>query len=366
MKRQAIVFVAAGDQQLLPISVAKKIGFAVVAIDKNLEAVAFAVADEIINLSTYAAEPIIHKLKRLKESYNFRAVVTRSSGIPVVTTAAISKASGLRGVDIHGADSIIHKTKFARRCTECGIPAPENQSAASTKEIDWESIKYPAILKPSLGLVGQKGVFVVNNSTELLNKFDVALSAAYDNRVEIESYEEGDDVVLMAVVKDGNLKPVVLLDEMNKVDDCGEIHRVAFSMPSKYSGTESEKEIHKLSGQIIREFGIRNSPFLLSCKIREGALPAVIELHLDLGADKILDKLFPASTEFDFIRFALTCLTGGDISEFDPEDFTFKPCSVVYTPFHNEVAKDYEGINKDDSYGILPRKFSNDTLKFIC
>ena len=49
------------------------------------------------------------------------------------------------------------------------------------------------------------------------------------------------------------------------------------------------------SEQIVEKFGIQNSPFLLSCKISEYALLVVIELHLDLGGDKVLDKLFPVA-----------------------------------------------------------------------
>lgn len=304
--------------------------FSVIAVDRNPDAPAFEFVDEAICLSTYSAQPIIKELMRLSETYEFKAVLTRSSGMPVVTTAVISDALGLQNVDVEGARSIVHKTKFVKHCTEYDIPAPKNQSAVSTEDVDWKRIIFPAILKPSLGLIGQQGVCVVENKSQLLTKFDTVLSAAYDNRVEIESYEHGDDVVLMAVVKDGILKPVVLLDETNRVNDFGEIQRVAFSMPSKYSGSDSEQEVHHISHQIIEKFGVKNSPFLLSCKIRENAPPAVIELHLDLGADRILDNLFPASTEFDFIRFAITCLTGGDISEFDPKNFTFKPESIFY------------------------------------
>ena len=83
MQKGAIIFVAAGRQQLLPISVAKKMGFAVIAIDQNPQAPAFKVVDEAICLSAYRSEPIIGEIIALKESYDFRAVVTRSSGIPV-------------------------------------------------------------------------------------------------------------------------------------------------------------------------------------------------------------------------------------------------------------------------------------------
>ena len=69
MKKRAIVFVAAGKQQVLPIAIAKKMGFAVAAIDQNPEAAGFAIADEVLNLGTYKAEPIIYELNQLKKSY---------------------------------------------------------------------------------------------------------------------------------------------------------------------------------------------------------------------------------------------------------------------------------------------------------
>ena len=105
------------------------------------------------------------------------------------------------------------------------------------------------------------------------------------------------------------------------------------------------------SEQIVEKFGIQNSPFLLSCKISEYALLVVIELHLDLGGDKVLDKLFRVSTKFDFIRFAITCLTDGDIHGFVPKDYDFKAL-FDYLQFLQRLHANTRGMSGDKRESI--------------
>lgn len=354
MKKKAVINLVAGEQQQLVIRKASEMGYAVIAIDRDPQASGFAFADEKICLSAYEPQPIIDRLQSFLNSYEFKGVLTRSSGPAVISAAMIAQAFELPGVKPQVAKTVVYKSDFIGTCHRLSIPAPKHQVVCGDENLNLNEIEFPCIVKPSLGLVGQRAVRVVRSETELRLAFPGALAGAHDRRVVIESFIPGRDVVLMAVVKDAVLEPVVLLDEMNHLTELGEIQRIAFSVPSIYSDTETEKQIHNIGRQIIQRFGIGNSPFLLSCKVRAGKPPVVIELHLDLGADKVLDKLLPASADFDFIRFTISSMTGMDIRTFDPEGAIFKPFSIYYNPFHLELTTNDDAIFYDDSCGIFP------------
>ena len=341
MRRSALIIVAAGPQQLLVIRKAREMGFAVIAVDRNPEAPGFAYASDKIHLSTYEPEPIIAQLRALADSvdcsspYDFQGVITRSSGLPVITTATIAQAFELPGVAPEVARTVVFKSKFMARCTEAGIPAPKHQVACHLEEIAWEQIEYPCVLKPSLGLVGQQGVQIAHGPQELRVKFAAALQASYEGWVEIESWVPGRDVILMAMASKGSLIPVVLLDEINVVSNSGRIKRQGIAIPSAFTGTKAEERIHQLAQDIVTTLGIGTTPFLLSCRCEDEGLPRVIEVHLDLGADRILDELLPASTDFDFVGFAIQIMTGRrpSVSSVEPlsvPSISFSPRKIIF------------------------------------
>jgi len=287
-------------------------GWSVIAVDCNPEAPGFALADEQIVLSTYAAEPIIAKLRDLVGDYDIRGVINRSSGPPVVTAAYICQALSLPGIPPQAAATIVNKAAFMTACAQLGIPAPCHQAVRSLSEVNWEVVRYPAVLKPSLSLVGKSGVYLVEHKDALLARFSNVQAMSYNDLVEIEEFIQGRDVGLIAMVSQGELLPVVMLDEFNKLDCEAPLRAIGLAIPSVFSGLIEEKRVHALGRKIIGAFGLDSgtTPFMMSCRCEKGGEPVVIEIHLDLGGDLILDELFPASTDFDFMKLVVEVMTG--------------------------------------------------------
>ena len=325
--QKSIISIAAGTNQVLPIRRAKDLGFRVLAVDRNPEAPGFALADEQIVLSTYEAEPIIAKLRDLIGDYDIQGVINRSSGPPVVTAAYICQALSLPGIPPQAAATIVNKASFMSACAQLGIPAPRHQAVRSVGEVNWQAIRYPAVLKPALSLVGKSGVYVVESEKDARSRFCTAQASSYDGLVEIEEFVPGQDVALMSMVSGGELLPVVLLDEMNEFDGDGMLQGKGFAVPSALSGSVEGAKIHALGRQIVSKFGLDTTPLLVSCRCPIGGLPRVIEIHLDLGGDLILDELLPASTDFDFVAFAIHIMTGRRLAV---PSISFSPWRIVF------------------------------------
>jgi carbamoylphosphate synthase large subunit len=242
--------------------------------------------------------------------YDFSGVITASSGPPIVTTACIAEVFNLPGISPEAAKTTTFKSQLMTACAELGIPAPSHQAVHSLREINWAEIEYPCVIKPSLGLVGKLAIRVVHSRDELESQFEQTLTAAWDGCVEIESFVPGHDVALIAMVANRELLPVALIDEVNTFDSNGYVQTKHFALPSMFAGGTEEELIHRLARDIVEGIGIETSPISMSCRCEHGGQPRLIEIQLDLGAHRVLDKLLPTSSDFDFREFAIRILTG--------------------------------------------------------
>ncbi len=325
--KKAIICMAAGPSQVMVIKKAKEMGFKVIAVDRKPDAVGFELADEKIIISTYEPQPIINHILKLKQ-YKLMGVINRSSGPPVITSAVVSKAFDLPGIEPEIADNIVSKSKLSTICNEKNIAVPNCQSVQDLSEIVWDQIEYPCIVKPSLSLIGKSRVKIIRDKDDLTQAFQRSKKVSCDGWVNIEEYIAGHDISLMAMVRDGELLPVVLLDELNCRNDSMEFYGAGFVVPSIFSDSIEEKHILDLADDIVNKLGLRTTPFLMSCKCEKGGFPCLIEIHLDLGGDLVLDELLPASSSFDFIKYAIDILTG-QIPE-QSMAATFSPAAILY------------------------------------
>ena len=340
--KPAIICLAAGKSQLIVIKKAIKLGFAVLAIDRNPDAPGFRLSDEQIVLSTYEAKPIIRQLHALEDKYQLSGVINRSSGIPVVTAAEICQEFALPGIPPASARIIIDKSQLIKVCTMNGIAAPVCQSVSSLAEIDRTRLRFPCVVKPALSIVGKSGVRIVQDAKALPGAFTDAKAAAMNEIVNIEELMQGRDVSLMSVVQKGQLYPITLLDEINVIDSKGNIKGAGFAVPSVFSGQPEETSIINLAMQIVDSFKLDTIDFNMSCRCEPGGEPRLVEIHLDLGGDLVLDSLLPESTSFDVLSFAILSLVG----ENPPiKNINFIPSAVIFSKG--------EGLVSERPYGIL-------------
>jgi len=182
MKKKAVINLAVGEQQQLVIHKASEMGYAGIAVDRNPQAPGFAIAEEKICLSAYEAEPIISRLKSLLGSYEFKGVLTGSSGPSVVSAATIAETFGLLGVKPRVAKTVVYKSDFIKTCHRLSIPAPKHLVVSGNENLN--EIGFLCIVKPSLSLTGQKAVRFVHSSEQLSIEISEISVDSFDDRIE--------------------------------------------------------------------------------------------------------------------------------------------------------------------------------------
>ncbi len=347
----ALISIGAGKSQYPVISKAKKLGYNIISIDKDSKAPGFSISDERLIKSTFHPKQLINPILELSKKYNINGILNRSSGPPVVTAAELSKVLDIPAYPSEMAKIIINKHKLMEHCLLNKIPCPSSYSFSGVSQLEKTKLQYPCVVKPSLSLIGKDGITIVANKKQLFIAALRALEASHNKIALVGEYIYGTDFSLFSFVDKGKLVPICLLDELNGEKQTGQLFGKGFAMPSIFSGTIVEKRVHEIARKIIDVFGIFRSPLIISFRSQQDDYPKLIEIHLDLGGDLLIERLFPIGLNIDFLSFAIKLLAGENITS---HKVRVKPSAIFYQPG--------DGLNSDRPNIVLKAK-NNEELK---
>ncbi len=295
--------------------------------DKDPHAAAAHLCHQMIPLSTHDPMPIIQALQNSSMGQPLGAVLNRSSGPPVVTAAVINQAFGLPGVPAHRARQILNKDLMREECERQNLSVVKHQTAEKFSDLCAENIPLPCVMKPALSLVGKHGVVVVETSDHLAVAFDQAKSASMTGKVLVEDYLPGHDVSVIGFFNHGKLEILALLDEINQLHSDGTVSGRAMAVPSRFANGPQAESITQLTQEVAEAFELQHTPLLLSCRVPKNGRPQLMEIHLDMGGDKIMDVLLPAAGQFDALQYMIQAQASPIKMEAPPH---WNPTAVVF------------------------------------
>jgi carbamoylphosphate synthase large subunit len=344
LKKNSLICLAAGKSQLLIIRKAILLGYNIIAIDKNPNALGFSYSTEKIIASTFDSETIIYELKKISHKYNFIGILNRSSGIPVITVSEISKELKLKTYSIDTSEIIINKHLFFNYVKKLDINIPNFQILInSDKEI--KNINFPSILKPSLSHVGKSGIVKIYNIEDYKSNIDIVFKSSLNKNIIVQDYIEGSDIAMVSFVQDKKLSPISFIEEINLLDSLNNLYGCGVIAPARISD-EIKNKIIKISNKIIENLNIINSPFMISFRVSKSEI-FLIELHLDFGGDLILEELLPKHLNFDAAALGIKLMAGE--KNIFPKIIKYKPVGILYHPGEklNNI-RDFEVLEEDD------------------
>lgn len=335
----ALICLAAGKSQLPVIAKAKSYGYTIFAIDQNRKAHGFKYADYKIFQSTYDADAIIKELDKFSNKFKWIGVINRSSGPPVITAAKICKYFNLPGVPVESAKILVNKDQMRSACFERNIPSP-NYKIYDVNDCNLINIdKLPVVVKPALSLIGKSGVSVIRSKNKIRSSINYAAHNTINNKILLEEFLKGPDLSLISFVNDGELCPICLLEEIN-------IERKDGSFNAKgYKTYESDsynwkQQAYNIAKKIISEFNIKRSAFMISFRSDSKNDLRLMEVHLDLGGDLMIEAFYPKALPFDFLELAVK-LASGKAKRLG--NFHVKPTAIFYKEGHGLLSnRDYE------------------------
>jgi hypothetical protein len=351
-KRKAVISIAAGNSQKPLIIKAKSLGYYVVAIDIDPKAVGLKFADYHVFASTYEPKEIIKKLKIIIDEFDWVGIINRSAGPPVITTSILSYFLKIPGVPINSAKKIVNKDELRIICKQKNIPIGNFKIFSISDKINWDDFNLPVVIKPALSIVGKKGVTVLKEMNQIENAMNYAKSNTINNKIIIEEYLPGPDLSFISFINNKEIVPVCVLDELNTENHDGTISSRGYKTHLMDSDNKIENQILEISNKIVDVFKISRSPLMTCFRMGSDGNLKLIEIHLDLGGDLLIEEVFPRALSFDYEELAVKMSVGNWNHKINS---ITKPIAIFYEkgesllnqrPFKIVEAKSFKELDK--------------------
>ncbi len=302
-----IMILGASILQLPAIKKAKEMGFDVIAVDMNPEAIGFKVSGikkEII--STIDIPAIIEAAER----HQIDGIMTLATDMPIRSVAAVAREMNLVGIDEETALKATNKIEMRKALQLGGVPIPKFFKVSNENEYK-EAVKQftvPFIVKPA-DSSGSRGIFEVVDITnhELVkNAYEYCKPYSKVGDVIVEEYMIGPEVSVETLTVDGVCHVIQITDKLTT----GAPHYVEMghSQPTRLNKKIADKisEVAKAANNAI---GIKNGPSHTEIIITSEG-PKIVELGARLGGDNITTHLVPLSTGVDMVECCIKIAVG--------------------------------------------------------
>ena len=324
-----LISIGAGNSQVPLLRRAGRLGYQVVAVDRNPSAPGFADADVTVVCSTYEPPTCVAALNEVLGATKPEGIVARASGPALYTACAVSAAFDLPGLSERLVRLATIKSCLRRFLKDCNLSGPEGVSVMSTDLSEARSIKLPVVVKPDFPLVGKQAVRLLRNSTEMEIAVAAARQSSYNDKAEIEEYIEGVDCSCLFLLSGGKAVVIAWWDELVACQEDGLFIGLGVSVPSVIVNTAAQKRTEQLVQTFAAQFPEDRGLLLISMRIGEDGTPTIVEVHADMGGDLILDVLLPAANPSVDVFGLAVWIAAGECPPIRPTHLA--PTAVYYT-----------------------------------
>lgn len=289
-----VMILGASENQVPLIRKCLKRGYFIIVISIKGDYPGFDLANESYFIDIRDKDKILECAKRLK----IDAILTDQTDVAVPTVAYVAEKLDLPSIGYQTALRFTDKNLMRKVCRNYGIPSPESQQFRTKHELqNLFKLKFPVIIKPA-DSQGSRGICKVYNMEQLEKSFEKASSYSSKNEVIIEEFFEGSEVVIEAIVAQGEVLNLVIGDRKyfhfeDKFIPCQTL------FPSKLPEDIVEKLL-KLNVELIRTFGLKfgqtHSEYLVNEQTGDVCL---VETASRGGGVLISSDLIPLSSGVD-------------------------------------------------------------------
>jgi len=310
-----MMILGASALQVPAIRKAKEMGYEVISVDYDPDAVGFELADVKLVVSTLDQEEVLRQAR----IYEPDVVITSTSDGPVRTAAYVNEKLG-KQPDLAYEDSLCAtiKSYMRDRLKECGVPIPQyfvvNDEAQFVEAV--QSMNGNMIVKPADN-AGSRGVVLlkkdaVTGKTEpedIVSIYEYSKSNSRNGIVMVEEFMEGEEVSVESMTINGDTTIITITDKMTTPPPY--FVELGHAEPSQHPA-ELQDRIKEVTKQAVSAIRLQNGPSHTEIKLtKEG--PKIVELAARLGGDFITSKLVPLSTGVDMVGSSVVLATGGEI-----------------------------------------------------
>lgn len=304
--KKRLMILGASVLQLPGIEKAKEMGYEVVAVDMDPNAIGFKSADICLVISTIDIPAVV----QAANEYHIDGVMTLASDMPMRTVAAVAKECGLVGIDMDTAIRATNKAEMREALAAGHVPIPEFHRVRTEAEYR-AAIAYfdeKCIVKPADNS-GSRGVYLIGNvkdEAQVEEAYEHSKQFSRSGEIVVEEYMEGPEVSVETMSIDGTCHVVQITDKLTTgapyFVEMG--HNQPSMLPEKV-----KEDIRRVAIAANRAIGIQNGPSHTEIKVtKRGA--KIVELGARLGGDCITTHLVPLSTGVNMVELCIRIAMG--------------------------------------------------------
>ena len=310
-----MMILGASALQVPAIKKAKEMGYEVISVDYDPEAVGFALADVKLVVSTLDQEEVLRQAR----IYNPDVIITSTSDGPVRTAAYVNEKMG-KQPDLSYEDSLCAtiKSHMRDRLKECNVPVPQyyavkndEEFIKAVQEINGDMIVKPADNAGSRGVVLLKKDITTGQTEpeDIISVYEYSKNNSRNGVVMVEEFMEGEEVSVEAMTVNGETTIITITDKLTTPPPY--FVELGHAEPSQHP-LELQEKIKEITKQAVAAIRLQNGPSHTEVKLTKDG-PKIVELAARLGGDFITSKLVPLSTGVDMVGNSVVLATGGEV-----------------------------------------------------
>jgi biotin carboxylase len=295
--------VGAGWKQVPIIKEAKRRGFFVITIDGNPKAYGLRFGDKAFVISTRDREGVLERAR----SEGIHAITYMITESPIPAVYYVADALGLPGPSRISAEVSVNKIAMRDLFRGLEIPNPKFGKATCLEEARAVArrIGFPLVVKPA-DVGGQLGLFQIEQPDDLENIFESSKGKSLGGEVILEERLEGDEINVVAIVLDGEVRTMVISDRIKHPSLAfGVVTRHLY--PTACSG-ETKEKIREMTQQIVSAMRIENGIVFPQFILGERCVK-VVEVGERIPGG-IMMELFQLATGYDLVKLQLDISLG--------------------------------------------------------
>ena len=312
--QKTLILLGAGGECVHAILHAKKLGYRVLATDKNPQACGATVADEFLPLCAYTPEESVAGLLAWRERGGDPGGVLCVAVDAPTTVAAVGKALHLSAISVETAqlatDKLAMKDMFRAR----GIPIPWYAPVRDAQDVREALQKKacPLVIKP-VDSRGARGVMRLTPDVDAEWAFAAAQAESRTARVMIEAYLDGPQVSTEGLMVHGVAHIPGFADRNYEFLERFAPHVIenGGDMPSILP-MEAQAAIKTLTGEAATALGLTHGPVKGDLVWHEGK-PYVIELAARHSGGYFVTHEIPWNTGVDLLGVSIRMAMGEEV-----------------------------------------------------
>lgn len=302
-----LLVLGGGSSQVGMIKRAKELGHTVYVSDYLEDAPGKVEADEAFAVSTFDVAGCLDLARRL----GVDGLVTVGTDQPVYTVASVAQELGLPSlISTDTALAVTNKRIMKKLFQERDIATARFTFLAENfRDAELAGLNSPLVIKP-VDSQGQRGVYYLENSSEVRTYLPLTLSYSREKVVLLEEYYENGEITVSGWVEEGQAILISVTDRITFRSGASLGICNAHHFPSRYLVSHYE-EIKNTTQQVVDGFSICNGPIYFQMLVgKEGV--KVNEVSCRIGG-AYEDQFIPALTGIDLLGLVLDGALGNKV-----------------------------------------------------